>query len=396
MGGAYGHLSHPYEQSVNLSFREMKEIIERSFNGTLDNVIEKTDGQALAFSWKDGQLITARNKGHLKNAGENAMSIDALHDKFEGRGELTDAFNEAAHDLKNALSNVNPLELTKFFENGRKFMNFEIMYAGTRNVLEYSGNFIVLHGTITYDEEGNAVDGSVTDAFELAEMLNQAEANVQNQFMIEGPPELTLLNLSNELPEISKPMINRINELRDEFDLSDDDTINDYYRAFWNKMLTESSVDVSEKAREVLISRWAFNDKSRRLREIPEYKSWAKSFEADYVKTVRKSISDKFARPFLETGAVMLATLESKFVLNPDEAVKELKERIMNHINAVSFEGSQDDKEKLVTQFERLQELGGLDSVTAIEGIVFTYGDHTLKLTGSFSPVNQLLGIMKY
>ena len=32
---------------------------------------EKTDGQALAVSWRDGRLVAARNKGHLKNKGEN-------------------------------------------------------------------------------------------------------------------------------------------------------------------------------------------------------------------------------------------------------------------------------------------------------------------------------------
>jgi len=40
--------------------------------------------------------------------------------------------------------------------------------------------------------------------------------------------------------------------------------------------------------------------------------------------------------------------------------------------------------------------MGGFDTIVPIEGIVFTYGGNTYKLTGSFAPVNQILGVLKY
>ena len=48
-GGAYGHLSHPYEDS-ELTFGDMKEICNLTINGlfTTDNMVaEKTDGQII-------------------------------------------------------------------------------------------------------------------------------------------------------------------------------------------------------------------------------------------------------------------------------------------------------------------------------------------------------------
>ena len=40
-----------------------------------------------------------------------------------------------------------------------------------------------------------------------------------------------------------------------------------------------------------------------------------------------------------------------------------------------------------------LNKLGGVSNIVASEGLVFFYGGKTYKLTGTFAPLNQLLGI---
>ena len=86
----YGHMSHPFDTDINLTFGQLKDIVNRALEGTLEFTREKTDGQALAISWRDGRLVAARNKGHLKNKGENALDIKGVSDKFQGRGGLSD------------------------------------------------------------------------------------------------------------------------------------------------------------------------------------------------------------------------------------------------------------------------------------------------------------------
>jgi hypothetical protein len=44
-------------------------------------------------------------------------------------------------------------------------------------------------------------------------------------------------------------------------------------------------------------------------------------------------------------------------------------------------------------ELERLNKLGGIDKIVASEGLVFFYGGKTYKLTGTFAPLNQILGI---
>ncbi len=132
-GGAAGHMAHPYDDH-GLTFNEMKELVSRALEGRLDiesAVTEKTDGQNIQVTWKDGQIGFARNKGTVINP----MSVQELQDKFGGRGPISDAFGGAAEDLAEAFKQINPDELNKIFKNGRVFANMEIIYPATKNVI---------------------------------------------------------------------------------------------------------------------------------------------------------------------------------------------------------------------------------------------------------------------
>ena len=102
-GGAYGHMAHPYDD-MDLTFGDLKQIIDMGLQGTLSKTIsEKLDGQAISVSWKNGKLIAARNKGHLKNQGAAALDVSGLKSMFAGRGHLTDAFGYAVEYLEKAI-----------------------------------------------------------------------------------------------------------------------------------------------------------------------------------------------------------------------------------------------------------------------------------------------------
>ena len=47
-------------------------------------------------------------------------------------------------------------------------------------------------------------------------------------------------------------------------------------------------------------------------------------------------------------------------------------------------------------ELERLERIGGVESIIPTEGIVFVYKGKTMKLTGTFAAINQLMGIIKY
>ena len=135
-GDCPGHCDGDCDDTdINLTFGQLKDIVNRALEGTLEFTREKTDGQALAVSWRDGRLVAARNKGHLKNKGENALDIKGVSDKFQGRGGLSDAYNFAMKDLSKAISSLSDAQRKKVFKEGACFMNLEVIYPTSVNVI---------------------------------------------------------------------------------------------------------------------------------------------------------------------------------------------------------------------------------------------------------------------
>ena len=138
-GGAYGHMAHPFDDK-DLTFGDLKKIIENGLGGTLsreDGVTEKLDGQNIMVSWKDGKLIAARNKGHIKNGGKTALDTKGIISKFKGRGDIKDAFVFAMKDLEKAIKSLSDKQKEKIFNNGYNFMNLEVMWPKSENVGNY-------------------------------------------------------------------------------------------------------------------------------------------------------------------------------------------------------------------------------------------------------------------
>ena len=159
-GGAYGHMSHPFDDK-DLTFKDLKNIIEMGLGGTLnreDNVTEKTDGQNLMISWKDGKLIAARNKGHIKNKGKTALDIKGVESKFKGRGDIRNAFVYAVRDLSKAIGALSDKQQNKVFGEGSKWMSLEVMWPASENVVNYDITEIVFHGVMEYDDSGKVID----------------------------------------------------------------------------------------------------------------------------------------------------------------------------------------------------------------------------------------------
>jgi hypothetical protein len=397
-GGAYGHMSHPFDTDINLTFGDLKDIVNRALDGNLDTTTEKLDGQALAISYrKDRGLIAARNKSHLKNSGAGALDINGVSDKFKGRGGLTDAYNFAMRDLSKAINSLSDKQKEKIFQEGKSFMNLEVIFPTSVNVIPYGEAFLVFHGTMQYDEDGNAIGENKEAARILAGMIKQVNQDVQDAYTIKGPPVVELpkrQDLSNKKGKYSK----MISKLQKEFRLKDTDGVGEYHQAWWENYVDKKSPStLDNKTKMGLVKRWAFNIKKFRLdkKNIPDEKvlEWAKKTEKENLKKIQKDNLMKFENIFLGVGAEVLQFTSSALAANPDAAIRDMKKRIDQTIKDVKKSGDPKKVEKLKLELKRLQSIGGVDKIVPNEGIVFTYKGKTLKLTGTFASVNQLLGI---
>jgi hypothetical protein len=387
-------MNHPFDIEMNLTFGDLKQIVVRALNGDLELAREKTDGQALAVSWVNGRLVAARNKSHLKNKGAGAMTIGQVADKFAGRGGLTDAYNFAMQDLSKAIGALSEPQRKKVFKDGSSFMNLEVIYPTSVNVIPYNQPLLVFHGTFDYDMDGTIVGENQQAASILGGMIKQVNAHVQSKYTIQGPP-INKLPKSEHLSKLQGKYLGMISKLQNEFKLADSDGVADYHQSWWTDFVEKKAKKLDYQQKIGLIKRWAFGDKSFRIAEITDDKlrAWAEQTDKQDQQKIGKQNLMRFEEIFLGVGADVLSFMDSVLTANPDSAKRQMVARLQSTISQVKASGDPKKIEKLKLELQRLNALGGFEKIVPNEGIVFVYGGNTYKLTGAFAPLNQILGI---
>ena len=80
------------------------------------------------------------------------LDISGVASKFQGRGGLTDAYNFAMEDLSKAIKGLSKAQRDKIFNQGSSFMNLEVIYPTSVNVIPYGQPLLIFHGTMDYDD----------------------------------------------------------------------------------------------------------------------------------------------------------------------------------------------------------------------------------------------------
>ena len=395
-GGAAGHMNHPFDDR-DITFGDMKQMIRLSLEGKLDlesGIQEKTDGQNLAITFKDGKVKAARNKSTIREP----MDIDAVRMKFKGRGEIEKAFTFAMDDLEKSLLQVPDDELDIIFMNGTRFLNIEIIYPGTKNVIMYGPKaYLQFHGVEEYDlVSATKIKSYPKYAPMLQKMITDVNAHVQKQFEIIPPKILTV----GKLPDFEKKekyFIDKVTQLQKVFKLKDSDELIMWHEAWWNGKIDQTIPYATEDVKLGLLKRWAYFDKSFRMnsKTIPDPGTLkiVKEFDKTDFKNQNKQNVYNFEKIFLELGVEILHNIQDYLSAAPIEATKDIRKRIATKIKVIQKSKDLASLEKLKFELKRIEDLGGFEKLVPSEGIVFTYKGKTYKLTGLFAPINQLLGI---
>ena len=408
MGGAYGHMAHPFDDK-DLTFGDLKQIIEDGLGGTLnreDNVTEKLDGQNLMVSWKGGKLIVARNKGHIKNFGETALTASGVKSKFAGRGNIADAFGFAVTDLQKAISGLSQKQKDKIFNEGQHWMNLEVMWPASANVVDYDVSQIVFHGALIYDEKGN-VKGEVKGSGRiLAGMIKQINAHIQKKYSI-GQPKFLTLSKHKDFGKMKDKFLGKLNKLRNQYGLKDSDTLGMYHQSYWEEYIYNAAQQfgftINDDILENLTKRWAFFDKSYKiptirtdLKDESEFLDWVLKLDKnDHSKMVKNNMKP-FETLFFEVGAEIMKNISDWLAVNPDKTVQRMKKKLDSSISKVRRGGDLKKLNTLKLQLDKLNAIGGVNAIVPSEGIVFKYNGKTYKFTGAFAPINQITGLISF
>lgn len=401
-GGAAGHMRHLFDD-MELTFGDLKNMFKLGLSGritTISNPSEKLDGQNLLVTFKNNQLYAARNKGDIIDGG---MTYDRVVQKFEGRGEIQEAFSFAVKDLQNAIMKLSQRQQKLIFKSGKAWMNLEIMYPKSTNVINYDGAYLVFHGSSVYNKRGEKVEEHPEYARILAGMIQQVNANTQEVFSIEKP-KLIKVAKAKDYREKLKYFVSQLTALQRQMNCNNNDTISLWHQRWWERYIKSETasrgIKLPPQIINALIKRWAFYDKSFPINKNTMVDEsafrWAKEVEQTILKDQLKKNLQPFETLVLRFGAEVLKNVSDVMALNPKATTRKIKSEVQNAIDILSTSDNPNDLKVLKTQLERLKSAGGINAIVPLEGIAFTYNGKTYKLTGVFAPINQLLGHLKF
>lgn len=399
-GGAYGHLSHPFED-LQLQMQDVKDMIIATVDGAFSSenfIREKTDGQQLSISWKNGKLIAARNKSHLKNAGVDAMDSIKIAELFLGRGDIEIAYNAAMLDLSLAIQALSPAEKDNFFNEGRKFMSLEIITPITQNTVPYGQNLLVFHSLIEYDDDGNVIEEDKFAAKKLSKLIQNANLAAQKTFYVRGPNDLQIKPFPNAAQR-AKYYMQKLDIILKENDLKLSSTIHDYAIArAKNILLNLKEFNLQNANLDGLAARLAGINKAYTVPQIKKdmgsdyYIEW----ENKMAKDIKRSIYAPLENLFLEVGTEMMKNMTSFLTANPTAAAEQMRKEIEKAIQTIKTTAGEEEIRKLEHELSRIAAVGGLESIVPTEGITFVYKDKVYKYTGIFAPIHQIRSMLAY
>ncbi len=406
-GGRSGHLPHPFQDN-NLTFNDFKQLITNILSGQItvkNGATIKYDGKNIFVTWKNGKMLAARNGGQTKNFGQNAMDVNGTKNFFSGRGVIQKAFTYAMIDLQRAFSKLSSNRLKKIFNQGRNWINLQIIYDESQHDIPYDRSMLIFHAIVQVDQKGNTIREANTSVSDIYSCLVQVNSNIQKHFEIQGPSFVTLPKSQNFQKDKSY-FLGKLKSLQSQYNLSGTNTLLDYHRAYWTKVITSYAsnmqYNIPNNVLEGLLKRWAQLDKSYSINNIkkqcdnPKFLQWVLKFDkADHMRQYKINCS-KWQMLFLQLGAKILKNLSTFMLANPDKAVKKIKDQLDSIIKTIQSSNNIQNIAKMQTQLNKINSIGGLQSIVPTQGIVFNYKGNKYKITGIFAPVHQIMSLVKF
>lgn len=372
MGAAAGHIQHIYED-YSLTFKEIIEIF-RSIHLNEIPIYEKFDGQNLMFTIKYGKLLFARNKTQL----EAPINSDQLLSMFDKLPHVREAFKfaiEKINEIINDRDYKSTYLISNFFKNGDVFINAEVIHHVSKNVISYDRPTIIFNNTI------NIKTGEVFIDF-------GPFSKVQYNSIISSP--CTITGLKFDLQRIEQQLASLPNLI------SLDITIQKYLEdLFILKIHDFIKLPPDPNLTKILIDRWLFKKKSVPISHYDkEIVSKLKQFEQTQSDEFIKSIQYPLQACISKIGSEIMRSCVSTIQTSPSTNVKTITK---NLIAALKISASTPSiKSKIHRHINMFVNNGGSTTLPSIEGVVFYYKNSIYKLTGSFAPINQIIGIIKY
>jgi hypothetical protein len=188
-----------------------------------------------------------------------------------------------------------------------------------------------------------------------------------------------------------------------------------WHQRWWEEFIDKAAVRnkyrMTNTVRQGLLKRWAFQELgaftiSQMKKEIVtqntardaaahKFLSWALTFDKGGKQDQFKKNIAPFEKIFLELGAEILMNARGLLSVAPGRSAEALRKELDKTVADLRKTSDVTMMSKVNAQLRKLQYIG-LDKIASTEGIVFMFKGKLFKFTGTFAPINQILGVLKF
>ena len=315
--------------------------------------------------------------------------------KWQDKPEVLNTFVEAGKIITEVFSVIH----THFFNpdyQTRVVVNCECVTKGKTNIIPYDSTQVIFHNLWVYrltdkgwiveyiTKENLDIIGNVADFIEHASLT----------------PKLSIL-ITEEFTKKSKVFTQEIERIFAEEGLNNNNTILDWKRQRFLGYCERNYPWILQNSdgHNYLFNRWINNTKTvniRKIRELyPDNIQQLDELDKTGFKSIIKDIIEPLDIFFLRFGNFIINNC--KGIINQtskDDVIDILRQDINKATQEINKTGTDYIKNKLKYQLNRLKKMDNIINPT--EGLVLNFKEKMIKLTGSFAPINQILGFTRF
>jgi len=403
MGGNARHMKHLYE-NPSITFGEIKKIFQKINDGKM-LVTEKIDGQniSLSYSVTEGRVKAARNNKHLSEGGISIDNVDKLVENINFQKSLSEALLSFEETIKK-LSIDEQIDI--FGPNTNYYYNSEIQDPDNSNIFQYDRKRVCIHrsGHLINNKYNNIITEDIlSDQFlKLEETINKQNViteNITDKFIVSINPIRKIDPLKNK-----SCYENAIKNLQNEMNsnnVRDNSTLAEYLLERMDAEISSVIPELNKESKIVLLKRLM---KVKEITAKDVYKVLNETNSSNLIEKVRnildnenklhKKCISKIDEIITDFGTGVLNEFTSISIKDPISESLRIKNKLKEIIDVVGMSNNIQAKTFLNNQLSRIKNIDNINP--SCEGIVFKFNGNLYKMTGVFSPLNQILGMTKY
>lgn len=391
-----------------LTFADIRDILTRIFSGGL-TITEQLDGLDMLITYKNGKFCVARDSDDIKKP----VPLEKITTKYcDADPAIQNAFMNSLKDLSIALSELDPVQLNKFFANGQNFMHCKVIYPPCQNIMDYGNKcFLCLDKLICFNDKYKEVGEDTEQAKTLFDVLDNNGVLQQNTFEIKKPNILKIKNLQSS-KKVLQNILDKLNGFIDGvgWKCSLNGYIQDRYgRHIVNKAL-EHGLDVSRNSEFVNELASRLSNVSGRKPTKQDLVTYAKREGIDCkcqqykdllndLQSNAQATNDEIIRPIENLIAYaalqLMKNIEGYMSIDPSATAGKALATIDDAIFKMSENDMDMSPEKIQVFKKNLSRIEKYHEMMPASGVLIKFKGKVYKMTPNFGEANEILKIVK-